>query len=97
MFFVCEPGKLSDEAYYLAQRAERAGTVLQFSQYDALLHNLACFFLKSPQSKHLLRQIVLLCHDSIKNQASVERKCVRYAADDAEFCGQGSDPSCKTR
>jgi hypothetical protein len=88
MFFTCGQEKLTDEAYYLAKRATKAGTVTQFSQYDVLPHNFAYFFPKLPQSKHLLRQIGLFCHDVVKNQADVESKWVRYAADDAEFSGQ---------
>jgi acetyl esterase/lipase len=87
MFMACGQEKLTDEAYYLAQRAARAGTTVQFSQYDALPHNFAYFFPKLSQSKHVLRQLGLFCHDIVKNNSGLGSRWVRYTADDADFLG----------
>jgi hypothetical protein len=87
MFMACGQEKLTDEAYYLAQRAARAGTTVQFSQYDALPHNFAYFFPKLSQSKHVLRQLGLFCHDVVKNHSGLGGRWLRYTADDADFLG----------
>jgi hypothetical protein len=87
MFFTCGQEKLTDEAYYLAQKAAEAGTVVHFSQYDALPHNFAHFFPKLPQSKHVLRQLGLFCHDVVKSHEGLGSKWIQYAADDTKFLG----------
>jgi hypothetical protein len=87
MFLACGQEKLTDEAYYLAQRAAKAGTTVQFSQYDALPHSFAGYFPKLPQSKHILHRCGSFCREVVQNPSGLKSGWVRYAADDMKFRG----------
>ncbi|OAG06093.1 alpha/beta-hydrolase [Paraphaeosphaeria sporulosa] len=87
MFIATGQEKLTDEQYYLAKRAEKAGATVQFYQYDALPHSFASFFPRLPQSKHVLSQWGAFCRDVVKRPGDLESVWVRYAADDVEFKG----------
>ncbi|KAF2793393.1 alpha/beta-hydrolase, partial [Melanomma pulvis-pyrius CBS 109.77] len=67
MFLACGQEKLTDEAYYLAQKAAKAGTTVQFSQYDALPHSFASYFPKLPQSKNVLHRFGSFCREVVQN------------------------------
>jgi hypothetical protein len=87
MFLACGQEKLTDEAYYLARKAAKAGTTVQFSQYDALPHNFANFFPKLPQSQHVLQQMGSFCRRVVQSPKELKGEWVRYAANDTGFKG----------
>ncbi|KAJ4296425.1 hypothetical protein N0V90_006470 [Kalmusia sp. IMI 367209] len=91
MFIATGQEKLTDEQYYLAKRAEKSGTTVQFSQYDALPHSFASFFPRLPQSQHVVQRWGAFCRDVVKDPAGLKTKWTRYTADDADFAGIGLD------
>ncbi|KAF1836191.1 lipase/esteras-like protein [Decorospora gaudefroyi] len=91
MFFACGQENLEDEAYYLSQRAAKAGTIVQFLQYDALPHNFALFIPRLPQSLHVLSRFGSFCREVVKYPGGLESERKRYPADDAKFLGEPLD------
>jgi hypothetical protein len=89
IFIACGQENLTDEAYYLAQKAAQAGTTIRFSHYDALPHNFPIFFPKLPQSRHMLEQWGSFCRDVVRNPKVLKSEWVRYAVDDSKFQGTG--------
>lgn len=87
MFFACGQECLTDEAYYLAQRAANAGTTVQFSHYDALPHDFVTFYPRLPQSHHVLKSWGSFCREVVQSSAELKGQFTRYTADDTGFKG----------
>lgn len=91
MFFACGQEKLTDEAHYLSRRAAKAGTKVQFSQYDVLPHNFTVYFPKLSHSIHVLHRWGSFCREVVQNPSGLKSERIRYAADDVKFQGAELD------
>lgn len=82
---------LVDAQFYLAKKAEKAGTKVQFLHYDALPHIFPSFFPKLPQSKDLMNRWGAFCRNVVVDPGAVESEWTAYAADDVELKGARLD------
>ncbi|ORY05707.1 Alpha/Beta hydrolase protein, partial [Clohesyomyces aquaticus] len=65
MFLAYGQEKLTDEEYYIAQRAKEAGTKVDFRQSDKLPHIFPLLFPRLSQSQHVLRAWGEFCHNAV--------------------------------
>lgn len=91
MFFAYGQEKLTDEGIFMAKRAMAAGTVVQFSQYDALPHIFPLLFPKLEQSRHVMEAWGEFSRLVVESPGSLKGRSVRYGADDIAFTGEDLD------
>jgi len=70
LFFAYGQERMLDEGSFMAKQAFRAGTSVQFHQYNALPHIFA-FFAEIPQATHLFTQWAKFCRECVEDPKAI--------------------------
>jgi hypothetical protein len=85
MYFASGEEKLIDECYFIATRARKAGTVVQFSQYDRLPHIFPLLFPRLEQSKHVFQEWAKFIVRCVLEKDKLENRNIRYKVKGTSF------------